>query len=58
MTSAQPVKKVDDAVSPEITGRPEEVSIDKRALRAALLRLDCFLLPVATFIYFLNFLDR
>ena len=52
------MKKVDDYVSPEINGRPEDVSIDKRALRAALLRLDCFLLPVATFIYFLNFLDR
>jgi len=58
MTSGQPVKKVDDYVGPEITGRPEDAPIDKRALRAALLRLDCFLLPVATFIYFLNFLDR
>ena len=29
-----------------------------RALKSGLLKLDCFLLPVATIIYFLNFLDR
>jgi hypothetical protein len=27
-------------------------------LKRALLKLDCFLLPIATAIYFLNFLDR
>jgi len=45
-------------VVPEITGHQPDSVIDKRALRAALLKLDCFLLPVATLIYFLNFLDR
>jgi len=31
---------------------------DSPALRRALLKLDAFLLPIATLIYFLNFLDR
>lgn len=31
---------------------------DEKALKKALLKLDCYLLPVATVIYFLNFLDR
>ena len=37
--------------------KPEK-SLDKRHLRRALLKLDTCLLPLATLIYFLNFLDR
>lgn len=51
-------KKASEPVDPEITGQPQTAAIDQGALRGALVRLDCFLLPVATFIYFLNFLDR
>lgn len=47
-------RKKEEAIQPEV-GRPD---VDQRALRGALLKLDCFLLPIATLIYFLNFLDR
>lgn len=32
--------------------------VDQAVFRRALLKLDLFLLPAVTFIYFLNFLDR
>jgi hypothetical protein len=58
MIASKQAKDGDESVVPEITGHQPDSVIDKRALRAALLKLDCFLLPVATLIYFLNFLDR
>ncbi len=44
----------DGTVSPGGFGN----DIDKVVFRRALLKLDMFLLPAVTFIYFLNFLDR
>ena len=53
-----PVKR--DTASPDDEGvvgyLPDPT--ETPALRRALLKLDMFLLPVCTFIYFLNFLDR
>jgi hypothetical protein len=47
-----------DATSADEEGVEPWVPTDSPALRRALLKLDVFLLPVCTFIYFLNFLDR
>lgn len=49
-------KKATGPVDPEISGHQQPV--DQQALKRALLKLDVCLLPVATLIYFLNFLDR
>lgn len=40
------------------SGTLSSTDVDKAVFRSALRKLDLFLLPAVTFIYFLNFLDR
>jgi hypothetical protein len=46
----------DGVIAPAMTVGTK--NIDGAVFRRALLKLDLFLLPAVTFIYFLNFLDR
>jgi hypothetical protein len=48
----------DGVVSPGDHGGLSHNTVDKAVFRRALMKLDLFLLPAVTFIYFLNFLDR
>ena len=47
-----------DTSTPDNEGVEPWVPTNSPALKKALLKLDVFLLPVCTLIYFLNFLDR
>jgi hypothetical protein len=48
-----PRGSADQSSSPQLLSAP-----DPKALRRALFKIDAFLLPAVTMIYFLNFLDR
>jgi hypothetical protein len=48
----------EDGLASPAEGGLSTPHIDKVVFRRALMKLDLFLLPAVTFIYFLNFLDR